>query len=124
MSGQGPFFGQKGWFSNLHPEKIPSAIERYSKEVMRITGVIDAHLGKQNTDYLVGDKITYADLMFVPFYKLVPGFVGPEMDLTGFKNYTAWFSRMLARPIVSKVMTAWEQEAAASKRAHHVSGNK
>ena len=29
MSGQGPYFGQSGWFQVLHHEKLPSAIERY-----------------------------------------------------------------------------------------------
>jgi len=28
MSGQGPYYGQAVWFTNYHPEKLPSAIER------------------------------------------------------------------------------------------------
>ncbi|CAL8576696.1 Transcriptional regulator ure2 [Xanthoria parietina] len=63
MSGQGPYFGQCGWFNVLHPEKLPSAIERYSNEVKRVLGVLEQALrGKQ---WLVGDKCTYADLAFV-----------------------------------------------------------
>ncbi|KAF9815446.1 hypothetical protein IEO21_04617 [Rhodonia placenta] len=27
-SGQGPYFGQARWFADLHPERVPSAIER------------------------------------------------------------------------------------------------
>jgi glutathione S-transferase len=33
ISGQGPYFGQAAWFGNFHPEKIPSAVTRYQKEV-------------------------------------------------------------------------------------------
>ncbi len=38
MSGQGPYFGQAAWFANYHHEKIPSAIERYQKEIRRVIG--------------------------------------------------------------------------------------
>ncbi|KAK3325765.1 hypothetical protein B0H66DRAFT_599909 [Apodospora peruviana] len=30
MSGQGPYWETAGWFNVLHPEKLPSAIERYN----------------------------------------------------------------------------------------------
>lgn len=53
----------------FHPEKIESAIERYKKEQDRIFSVIDLHLSRTKTDFLVGDKCTYADLMFVPWHR-------------------------------------------------------
>lgn len=60
-SGQGPYFGQYVWFLLYHPgEKIPSAIERYKAEVKRVWGVLNDVLSKQ--DWLVGDKLTVADL--------------------------------------------------------------
>lgn len=34
-SGVGPYFGQKAWFDHYHHEKLPSAIERYDKEIQR-----------------------------------------------------------------------------------------
>lgn len=117
MSGQGPYFGQKNWFSMWNPEKIPSVIQRYSDEAVRITGVIDAHLKKQKTDYLVGDRVTYADLMFVMYFRIFPTFVAPEIDLGGFEHYTAWFDRMMARPAVAKVDAACDLERAAMLRA-------
>ncbi|PRP87570.1 hypothetical protein PROFUN_04597 [Planoprotostelium fungivorum] len=59
-SGIGPYFGQKGWFSNYHSEKIPSAIERYEKEIHRVLAVIEKHLeGKQ---YFVGNKYSIVDI--------------------------------------------------------------
>ena len=62
-SGQGPYLGQLGWFLRLHPEKIPSAIERYEKEAIRIFGALDGVLAKQ--EYLVGGRATIADISFV-----------------------------------------------------------
>lgn len=110
MSGQGPYFGQKNWFSYAHPEKLPSAIERYANEIKRVTGVIDAHLAKEKTDYLVGDRVTYADLMFIPYHKSTPIVIAPEIDLSEWVSYSAWMNRLLARPAVAKVVSVWEKE--------------
>jgi glutathione S-transferase len=48
-----------------HSEKIPSAIERYQKEMLRVIGVLESVLSKQ--PWLVGDKMTVADLSFIPY---------------------------------------------------------
>ena len=50
---------------NYHPEKIPSAIERYQKETIRVLGVLESVLSKQ--DWLVGGKCTIADLSFITY---------------------------------------------------------
>lgn len=63
-SGQGPYYGQAFWFANAHPEKIPSAMERYRKEARRVLGVLESVLSKQ--EWLVGGKLTVADISFVP----------------------------------------------------------
>ena len=70
-SGQGPYFGQAAWFSWYHPEKIPSAVDRYKNEIRRVLGVLDGVLAKQ--EWLVADKLTVADLSFIPY---VPGLLG------------------------------------------------
>ncbi|OBZ71250.1 Glutathione S-transferase 2 [Grifola frondosa] len=62
-SGQGPYFGQFAWFIFYHPEKVPSAIERYKNEINRVLGVLDGVLSKQQ--WLVGNKCTVADLSFI-----------------------------------------------------------
>ncbi|POS69916.1 glutathione S-transferase II [Diaporthe helianthi] len=69
ISGQGPYFGQCICFTYLHPEKIPSAIERYADEIKRVLGVLDGVLAAKPKDeqWLVGDRMTYEDLAFVPF---------------------------------------------------------
>ena len=63
-SGQGPYFGQAVWFSVFHPEKIPSAIERYQNEIKRVFSVLESVLSKR--EWLVGNKVSIADISFIP----------------------------------------------------------
>jgi glutathione S-transferase len=46
-------------------EKLPSAQERYQKEIIRVLGVLESVLSKQ--EWLVGNKFTIADLSFFPW---------------------------------------------------------
>ena len=103
VSGQGPYFGQKAWFSNYHSEKLPSAEKRYEDEIRRVVSVIDAHLKKQQTDYLVGNKITFADLSFIPWNALI-GRLTPSLNLKEFPAFEAWNQRLVERPAVKKVL--------------------
>ncbi|KAI9786523.1 MAG: glutathione S- transferase, nitrogen catabolite repression regulator [Peltula sp. TS41687] len=104
MSGQGPYFGQKAWFSNYHSEKIASAEERYANEIRRVLGVIDAHLKKHGTPYLVGDKCTFADLAWVTWDALL-GWLVPDLDTAKeFPAFHDWNERLQQRPAVKKVL--------------------
>ncbi len=60
-----PYYGQVFWFKNAHPEPVPSAVERYQNEILRVFGVLDGVLAKQPSGWLVGGKLTIADLSFV-----------------------------------------------------------
>ncbi len=71
-SGQGPYYGQAAWFIYFHAEKIPSAIERYTNEILRVLGVLESVLSKQ--EWLVGGKLTIADLSFITYDSLSNGF--------------------------------------------------
>jgi glutathione S-transferase len=44
---------------------VPSAIERYQKEMLRVFGVLESILSKQS--WLVGDKMTIADISFITY---------------------------------------------------------
>ncbi|KAH7061319.1 glutathione S-transferase [Macrophomina phaseolina] len=108
MSGQGPYFGQKAWFAHFHHEKLPSAIERYDKEIKRVTNVVNHHLKKSGTPYLVGDKLSYADLAWVPWSNAY-GFLIPEWDWqTECPEFAAWHKRLAERASVKKVMAKEE----------------
>lgn len=103
-SGQGPYFGQAGWFTVLHSEKLPSAISRYQNEVRRIHGVLDGWLnGRQ---WLVGDKLTYADLAFATWNDRSDAVLecAPEDKFKGFPNVHAWHERITSRPSWKKAM--------------------
>ena len=41
MSGQGPYYGQLGWYKLFEKEPNASAIERYTNESKRVSGVLD-----------------------------------------------------------------------------------
>src|SRR5581483_2046296 len=65
MAGQGPMTGQYGHFIAYAPEKIPYAIDRYTREVSRLLGVLDTRL--EHRDYLCGSDYTIADMACYPW---------------------------------------------------------
>lgn len=91
-------------FNVLHPEKLPSAQERYNNEVKRILGVLEQSLtGKQ---WLVGDKCTFADLVFVTWNERLGRAMGvlDSDPLKGFPNVHAWHDRMISRDSFQKAL--------------------
>ncbi|KAJ6785194.1 hypothetical protein PWT90_01605 [Aphanocladium album] len=107
LKNQGPYYGQGVWFHKFHSEEVPSARQRYLEQIDRVWSVLDDLLkGKQ---YLLGDKLTYVDLCFVPWEWVVLNFLGTELKAAGFDaekkypNYWAWYQHLLARPSVKKV---------------------
>lgn len=85
-------------FNVLHAEKLPSAIERYKKEVKRFLGVLEGCL--EGRQWLVGDKCTFADLSFVTWNDRVDALfaVPAENKFDGFPNVKTWHERMTSRP--------------------------
>ncbi|KAF5860633.1 glutathione S- transferase, nitrogen catabolite repression regulator [Aspergillus alliaceus] len=109
MSGQGPYYGQLAWFRKFHQEQLRSAIERYAKEVNRVTGVLEGWLEKQASaeskegdgPWLVGAKLSYADLAFVPWQRAIGVMVSTtDYDLEKFPFVKGWLERMLEREAV------------------------
>ena len=109
VSGQGPYFGQATWFQVFHPEKLPSAIERYQNEISRVNGVLDSYLSKH--EWLVGDKCTFADLSFVTWAN-----IGGKMDggksAGKYPAYDAWLAKLNDRPSVKKAYADQEKAKA------------
>ncbi len=66
----------QAWFSNYHPEKLPSAIERYAKEINRVLGVLEGHL--QGKEWFVGNKYSIVDINNYVWLFVVPWLVGAE----------------------------------------------
>lgn len=98
-----------GRFTWLHPEKIPSAINRYTAEVQRVLGVLDRCL--QGKQWLVGDKMTFADLAFLPWNALLAVVLSqtPEQIFEGFPNVRAWYERLAALPSWQRTLQQQEK---------------
>jgi glutathione S-transferase len=103
------------WFTFSHPEKLPSAVERYVNEIRRVSRVLDGHLvGRQ---YLVGDKCTYADIAFITWQQSINKAVGDSFDTAReCPNVQAWLERLLERPGVKKVSEKRAAKMAAIKK--------
>ncbi|KAI0793540.1 glutathione S-transferase C-terminal-like protein [Fomes fomentarius] len=110
-SGQGPYFGQAVWFLRLHPEKVPSAVERYQKETVRVLSVLDGVLAKSPSGYLVGGKLTVADLSFVPWNRgalslilNVGEGIGPVDVEKEYPAFHAWHQKLVELPTVKRLL--------------------
>ncbi|KAL2137806.1 hypothetical protein VTI28DRAFT_8185 [Corynascus sepedonium] len=122
-TGQGPYFGQATWFKMYHHERVPSAFERYVGEVKRVSGVLEGYLESQkmktnsNSEddgpWLVGGKLTFADISFIPWYCWMEWFLDDEeFSLDEYPTVKDWLDRMRARPSVAKVLSDIKPENA------------
>jgi GSH-dependent disulfide-bond oxidoreductase len=94
VGGLGPMAGQAGFFRVYAREKVQYAIERYTKELSRLYGVLDGRLAGR--DYIAGDY-SIADIACYPW--IVPH--APHgQDLAQFPHVSRWFERLRARPAV------------------------
>ncbi|EXJ77020.1 glutathione S-transferase [Capronia epimyces CBS 606.96] len=110
-TGQGPYFGQAVWFKKLHSERLPSAVARYVAEIRRVSAVLDGVLAARKAGqvgdgpWLVGNRISYADLAFIPWHVTIGAFLDKdEYNLDEFPHLKDWFARISSRPSVKKVL--------------------
>jgi GSH-dependent disulfide-bond oxidoreductase len=96
MGGLGPMAGQNGHFNTYAPEKIPYAMERYTKETTRLYGVMNTRLADRQ--FLAGDY-SIADMACYPW--VVPH-ERHLQTITDFPNLKRWFDEIAARPAVVK----------------------
>lgn len=54
--------GQSNHFTRYAPEKIPYGMSRYQNETRRLYRVMDTTLAKSSSGFLVGDRVTIADI--------------------------------------------------------------
>jgi len=94
MGGLGPMAGQNHHFNQYAPEKIPYAMERYTKETNRLYGVLDRQLA--NHAYVAGDY-SIADMACYPW--IVP-YQRQGQNLEDFPHLKRWFESMAKRPAV------------------------
>jgi GST-like protein len=92
VSGLGPMAGQIGHFNVFAPEKVPYAIDRYTRELHRLYGVLDRRLADR--EYIAGDY-SIADIASYPW--IVPH--APHgQNLAEFPHLARWFAMLAERP--------------------------
>ncbi|MFZ5636289.1 MAG: glutathione binding-like protein [Pseudomonadota bacterium] len=104
MAGLGPMTGQYGHFNVYAPEKIPYAIDRYTREANRLLGVLDKRL--QGRAFLVGDDYTIADMACYPWidpYKTAP------IDLDPYPEVRRWCASIRERPATGRAYALTKQ---------------
>jgi GST-like protein len=97
MSGLGPMTGQYGHFNVYAPEKIPYAIERYTKEVHRLLGVLDRQLARNA--FVAGEDYSIADMACYPW---INPYSKAPLDLTPFAHVQRWHAVIAARPATQR----------------------
>ncbi|HEY4119404.1 MAG TPA: glutathione S-transferase N-terminal domain-containing protein [Byssovorax sp.] len=99
IGGPGPMLGQLGFFTKFAPEKIPLAIDRYTKEAERLFGVLERRLGEAR--YLGGD-LSIADTVNFPWINAARTFLA--FDFAPYPNVTRWLDELEARPAFTKAL--------------------
>ena len=97
MGGVGPLLGQTHHFRIYAPEKIPYAVDRYTREAGRLYGVMDRRLSE--SAYLAGDDYSIADIACFPWLRR-PERQGQRHE--DFPNLKRWFDTIAARPAVQR----------------------
>ena len=97
VGGLGPMTGQYGHFNVYAPEKIDYAIERYTKEVLRLLGVLDRRLAGRA--FLAGEDYTIADMATYPW---INPYTKAPLDLAPFAEVHRWQAAIAARPATQR----------------------
>ena len=98
MGGLGPMSGQANHFRVYAAEKIPYAIDRYTDEVNRLFGVMNARLA--NHAYLAG-AYSIADMASIGWVRIWKRL---GQTLADFPHLKRWCDEVHARPAVARAM--------------------
>ena len=97
MGNVGPLFGQAHHFRRFAKQKIPYAIERYTKETRRLYGVMDKRLAER--EHLAGGDYSIADIATFPW---VARHEWHGVELSEFANVKRWYDSLWRRPAVKR----------------------
>ena len=99
MGGLGPMQGQSNHFMRYASEDVPYGIKRYRNETRRLYRVLDTHLTKTGSPYLVADKCTIAD---IAHYGWIASAWWSGVEIEEFPKLQEWEERMVKRDGVAK----------------------
>ena len=97
MGGVGPMLGQAHHFLVYAPEKIPYAMQRYSKEANRLYGVMDRRLAESK--FIACDEYTIADMAIMPWLR---SYKNQGVEMEEYPQVKRWFDGIAARPAVQR----------------------
>ena len=109
MGGLGPMTGQYGHFNVYAPEKLPYAIDRYTKEVLRLLDVLDRRL--QKSAFLAGDDYSIADMASYPW---INPYTKAPLDLSPYAALQRWRDEIAARPATARAYARGPEVSPAS----------
>ncbi len=98
MAGLGPMAGQAFHFLHAAKERIPYAVDRYTRETARLFAVLDKRLADRDylaKDYSIADMACFG---WLPMHALLP------IELADFPNVRRWFDAISARPAVQRAL--------------------
>ncbi len=104
MAGLGPMTGQYGHFNVYAPERIDYAIERYTREVERLLGVLDRRL--DGRAFIAGDDYTIADMAAYPWINV---YDKAPIDLSPFAEVRRWHASIAERPATQRAYALAKQ---------------
>lgn len=107
-------YGQFMWFHLYAEPKVPMTLERYEKEIHRVTDVLEGHLKRQHEagtggadgPWLVGGKFSYADLVFVSWQSIAPGVLEGlgRWEKDEYPYVRDWLAKMVKREGIERVI--------------------
>ena len=103
VGGLGPMAGQAGHFRVHAPHAVAYAVERYTRELHRLYGVLDRQL--EGRAWLAGDACSIADLACYPW--VVPH-RGLGQALGDFPHLARWFEAIAQRPATQRAYAGVE----------------
>ena len=103
-------------FNFYHPEPVTSAKERYGNEAKRVIGVLNNVL--KGRDWLVGNKLTWADLTFFPWGNGIKSILEKgsiTLNEDEYPDYKRWMDQMRERDSVKKMIEKSHTDAPSSE---------
>lgn len=103
IAGLGPMAGQAGWFRVYAPRRDDFAIDRYTRELRRLYGVLDRHLAGRR--FIAGEELSIADIACWPW---IVSHAGHGQTLDDLPNLARWFADIDARPATRRAFEGYE----------------
>ncbi|WP_128892367.1 glutathione S-transferase N-terminal domain-containing protein [Erythrobacter sp. HKB08] len=88
----GPTLGQHGHFHLYAQEKLPYAIDRFHREALRVYGVMDGQLSRE--EYIAGPEYTVADMACFPWVRT---WKAQGIPLADFPHVKRWYDALKER---------------------------